>query len=400
MRNALRSKDIGTVIRNWRHHPAHGAHPVPQTELAGWLNITQGQLSRIENGRNRVRDLDKLTHYARTLGVPAELLWFEIDDPEPPPVPTTDPLRLRSGTVTAATHAAEPALTDSLLTTLDEYVLTDNLTGPHALLPIVTGQVQFVEDLEHGSRGHTRNRLHAVHARYAEFLGWLHQDAGNLPAAIEWTTRAETIAREARDGRLLSYIQMRLSNLAADTRNPQATIDLAQAALRPRTALTPRLRAIALRQLAHGLAQLGRADDCARALDLAWNNATHPDATADDLAGYCTPEYIAMEAAHCLVELGRPEQAVTTLEPRLPRWQPGNRRDLGRSLAILAVAFARTQQPDQALKVAEHALAITADTHSNRTEQQLYRVVRELHNIHSPDHAAELRIALHKTLRG
>ncbi|GAB2712987.1 helix-turn-helix domain-containing protein [Nocardia thraciensis] len=398
MRNALRSKDIGVVIRCWRHHPVHGTHPIPQAALAGWLSITQGQLSRIENGRNRVRDLDKLTRYARALGIPAELLWFDIDDPEPPPPPVTGTLRLRSGAVPAATHAAQPVLADSLLTTLDEYVLTDNLKGPHALLPIVTGQVEFVDDLEHGSRGRTRLRLRAVHARYAEFLGWLHQDAGNLPAAIEWTTRAESIARDADDGRLLSYIQMRLSNLAADTRNPQTTIDFAQTALHTATTLTPRLQAMALRQLAHGQAQLGQADNCARTLDLAWTNATHPDGAGDNLADYCTPEYIAMEAAHCMVALGRPEQAITTLEPRLPRWRPGNRRDLGRGLAILAIAFARTHQPDQALTVAAHALAITADTHSHRTEQQLHRVVRELHTAKAPDHATELRTALHHTL--
>jgi transcriptional regulator with XRE-family HTH domain len=399
MRHALRSKNIGDVIRNWRHHPAHGPQPVSQAELAGWLGITQGQLSRIENGRNRVRDLDKLNHYARVLDVPSELLWFEIDDPEPPPVPATNTLRLRSGTVAAATHATEPVLAESLLTTLGEYIVTDNLAGSHILLPIVIGQVQFIQRLEQSSRGRARAKLRTVHARFAEFLGWLHQDAGDLRAAIEWTCRAASIAREAGCDRLQAYIRMRQSNLAADAGNPQATIDFAEAALQISASLTPRLCAMALRQLAHGHAQLGKADDCVRDLDRARDYAARPEGVGDNLADYCTPEYIAMEAADCLVNLGRPEQAIIVLEPRLPNWQPGNRRDLGRGLALLALALAGTQQPDQAFDVAGHALAIAAETHSNRTELQLYRVVRELDNGGAPDHAAQLRTALRNGLR-
>ncbi|WP_280466289.1 helix-turn-helix domain-containing protein [Nocardia brasiliensis] len=395
MRNALHSKDIGAVIRAWRHHPAHGSHPIPQTELARWLDITQGHLSRIENGRNRVRDLDKLTHYALTLGVPRELLWFEIDDPEPLPRPAAHALQLRSGTVAGAA-ALQPTLANSLLTTLHEYVLTDKLTGPHPLLPIVAQQLQLIERLERTSRPRGRERLRTVRARFAEFLGWLHQDAGNLAAALAATKAAATLAHETGATQLLSYIRMRQSNLAADAGNPHAVIDLAQAALHSDVPNPPRHRAIALRQLAHGYARLGNATACVRALDQAQHYAAeHGD---DDLAGYCTSEYIAMEAASCLVELGRPEQAIEILEPQLPRWQPDNRRDLGRALTVLARALARTRQPDDALKVAAHALAITTETRSTRTEFELYRLARELHTYEAPDHAAELRIHLHKAL--
>ncbi len=337
--------------------------------------------------------------YARVLGVPAELLWFEVEDEEPPRPPATRTLRLSTGTVPATVSTPGPMLADSLLTTLDEYVLTDNLAGPHSLLPIVTQQVQFIERLEETSRGRTRTRLRAARARFAEFLGWLHQDAGHLDAAVEWTAHAVGLARELRDDRLLAYIRMRQGNLAFDADNPQATIDLAEAALRTSADLTARQRATTLRQLAHGHARLGNGDACARALGQAWENAARPGNADDDLAGYCTPEYLAMEAAQCQIALGRPDQAINVLEPRLPRWHPENRRDLGRGLTLFAVALARTRQPDKALDVAGHALAVTAETRSTRTELQLYRVVRELHVNDAHDHAAELRIALHRMLR-
>lgn len=397
MRNALRNKSIGAIFHAWRHHRAHGLHPIPQTQLARWVGITQGQLSRIENGRNRVRDLDKLVRYSRILGVPAELLWFDIGDPKSSSPAVPDPLRLRNGIVLAA-PPADTLLVDSLLTTLDEYVRTDNVAGPQLLLPIVSQQVRFVEHLMRTSRGPTQARLRVLHARFAEFLGWLHQDAGNLPAAVAWTSIAADLAGETGSGRLVAYIQMRQSNLAADCGKPQSTIALARAALHSSADLAPRQRAMALRQLADGHARLGRVADTARALDQARDQAALPECADDDLAGYCTPEYIAMEAAHCLVELGRPEQAITTLEPQLPGWHPENRRDLGRGLALLAVALARTAQPNHALDAAQHALTIIAETRSTRTELQLYRVIRELHANDAPDHAAQLRIAARNML--
>ena len=65
MREALGSWHIGQVIRAYRHHPHHGQRPLSQELVAGWLRLTQTQLSRIENGLP-VKDLDKLTDWADT----------------------------------------------------------------------------------------------------------------------------------------------------------------------------------------------------------------------------------------------------------------------------------------------------------------------------------------------
>ncbi|WP_280464983.1 helix-turn-helix domain-containing protein [Nocardia brasiliensis] len=397
MRAALRSQDMGVILRVYRHHPAHGPRGLPQTEIARWLGVTQGQLSRIENGRSRVRDLDKLIKYARLLGIPEELLWFEVADNHMEPAPSPDALVLPNGSK-IATSVPSRILAESLLDTLDQYVRTDMVTGPFSLLPVVGEQLRFVEGLEQAGGRADREKLRVVHARFAEFLGWLHQDTGNLRAADKWTASAWAIACETEDFRLHSYIRSRQSNIAADRGRPKATIDLAESALDQATALSPRLRAVALRQLAHGYAQLGRAREC----DVALRQATDQSATAaaddNDLARYCTPEFIAMEAADCWIDLGRPHHAIAALEQSLPCWLPQNRRDLGRGLSLLALAYARTGQPDQALATARHALMIVLQTHSTRTERELYRVIRELRTSGSEHHATELRSALHAIL--
>lgn len=54
MATALDSGDLGRVVRAYRLHPFHG-QPLPQATLAGWLHVSQATLSRIEQGRRRMR---------------------------------------------------------------------------------------------------------------------------------------------------------------------------------------------------------------------------------------------------------------------------------------------------------------------------------------------------------
>ena len=78
IQDALATWNMGRVIAAFRSHPHHG-RPIPQEIIAGWVGITQAQLSRIENG-TPIKDLDKLTQWAGTLGIPAHLLWFSLPE--------------------------------------------------------------------------------------------------------------------------------------------------------------------------------------------------------------------------------------------------------------------------------------------------------------------------------
>ncbi|MFF0633512.1 hypothetical protein ACFYTS_13540 [Nocardia sp. NPDC004151] len=186
--------------------------------------------------------------------------------------------------------------------------------------------------------------------------------------------------------------------VAAESGNPAIAIELARAALR-NSAELPRLRTLAL-QLAHGHALRKAGSESDRAIGQAWEATADPAAGDGDLAGYCTPEFIRMEAANSWVHLGKPEAAVETLLKALPLWQIEDRRDLGRGLALLAVAQARTGAADQALEAAARpALAIASETHSSRTLRQLHRLPGELAGSGGAGQARELRTILHRTLR-
>jgi transcriptional regulator with XRE-family HTH domain len=77
LQEAFRSRHLGRVIRAYRRHPHHGRYPLTQQLVAGWVGLTQAQLSRIESG-SAVVHLDRLIQWAYVLGIPSPYLWFKL----------------------------------------------------------------------------------------------------------------------------------------------------------------------------------------------------------------------------------------------------------------------------------------------------------------------------------
>ena len=221
----------------------------------------------------------------------------------------------------------------------------DNLAGPQSLVHVAPQQLRFVEDLLSKASGKDRKQLLYVGARYAEFAGWIYQDTGALNSAMHMSSSALDFAQELGDDTLISYILMRRSNIATDAKRPELALKLADAALSKSTSLPPRYCAVALRQRAHSFAQLDQSDECASTLELAFTFAERSVDSAKDLAQYCTPEYVEMEAAHCWIELGQADKAIGTLQHSLAGWKPEPSR-LG---ALPGPSFDRTceQRPDR-----------------------------------------------------
>jgi hypothetical protein len=67
IKSALPSQHFGHFLRTYR--TIQSPH-VTQTQLARWLGITQGQLSRIERSSTPVRDLRKLADSTDTPALP------------------------------------------------------------------------------------------------------------------------------------------------------------------------------------------------------------------------------------------------------------------------------------------------------------------------------------------
>ncbi|WP_280248739.1 helix-turn-helix domain-containing protein [Nocardia abscessus] len=400
LREALDARDIGKAIRAYRRHPHHGGRRVTQEDMARWLSITQGHLSRIEQGRVRVTNLETLSTYARILGIPPLLLWFELppDRREPVSAPQRSSAALPDRLAAAIHTPTETQLADAMLSTLAGHSVRDQLAGPHDLIRVVRHDITFIDQRLAASRdgSNGRSRLRYAAGRYAELLGWLHQDCGDLDAAESWSRIALAHATATNDVQFHAYVLMRSSNIATDAGKISFAGRFIDQALLRADALTPQQRAVLLRQQANVYAARARSGEradvmaCVEALTRAAEAAAEPAEERDDLAGYCSPAYVAMEAAQCWIELGNPEQALAILEQRMSDWSADSRRDLGMGLARLSTAHAGVGSWSEAVEFGGYAAGIVAETGSHRTLGQLRTTATVLHAAGQTGAAREL----------
>jgi tetratricopeptide (TPR) repeat protein len=239
-------------------------------------------------------------------------------------------------------------------------------------MSIVTMQACQLEQLLVRAPASLRREVLELCVRYAEFAGWLHQDAGFMLPAQSWSDRAHDYAEELGNPQLRSYVLMRKSNLATDSGRAARAISLANAALRDLEQLTPRLRAVALRQQALASALSCDETTCAAALDAAVVDASQvPVNDPTDPFPYCTSSYVLMEAGSCWLQLHRPVKAVECLEAALDGWPETFRRDRGLAMARLARALLANRELDKSCAVALDAVGVARSTASSRTNKQL-----------------------------
>src|SRR5205814_2514320 len=64
---------------------------------------------------------------------------------------------------------------------------SDNWLGPRHLATVVRDLYELIDRVRRSASGDLRRQLLDVAALYAEFCGWLPQEAGDLRGGLEWT---------------------------------------------------------------------------------------------------------------------------------------------------------------------------------------------------------------------
>jgi tetratricopeptide (TPR) repeat protein len=164
---------------------------------------------------------------------------------------------------------------------------------------------------------------------------------------------------------------MREANIAIDDGRPDRALGLTQAALRHESKLPPRVRALALIQRARAFAVQGATSESARTLDRAYGAVSLPSAGSDDLAAYCTPSYIEMEAAACWSKLGSYDAAIPIFERSIRSLPAQQRRDQGVCLARLANAYVGRGDVDSACRAGRQAVEVVGAATSQRALREL-----------------------------
>jgi transcriptional regulator with XRE-family HTH domain len=326
--------------------------------LPGSTSLTTS-LSRWENGR-----VAPGPEYRRILqrifSVSVEELGFPIEAPLVTPIPNL------------------PISNDVLeyfAALIEQHVAADNLLGSQYVAPLAEPQAQVLLNLVRQTRGKTRPKAVRMASRYQEFLGWLYQDAGRPTLAMRHTDLARDLATELDEQQLEAYLLMRKSNIALDAEEAVVAVSLADASITKSAGAHGSVRAAILRQKANSHAALGEASECAQAVDQALDAIAESGLVDnDDLAPYCTREYLAMESGKCWEQLGHADRALSAFGS-VVEGVPSSRRDEALALARWASAHVLAGDVESACTVATRAVATARVTRSAR-------MLRELRNVH------------------
>ncbi len=255
---------------------------------------------------------------------------------------------------------------------LPYYARTAALLGGRPLVNLAEKYVKVLCSGCEATHGKYRDQILAACARYAEFLGWLHQDLGNPVLSLFWTDRAMEWAMEAgTDQQFESYVLMRKADHAEQYGTAGRVIALARSALRI-TPLSPRAQALAVQQEARGYSQNGEQSlfECKldEARELIAKSGNGEDAPWGE---YCDITHIAMQEASGWIELRQFGKAIDIIETNFPRMSGSARVDSAVYRARLARAYAEAGYPDRAAEIGLAACPDASATESARAYAEL-----------------------------
>lgn len=319
MRDALASWHMGRVFRAYRTHPSHRP-PVTQQRLAGWLGLTQAQLSRLENGR-APEELSKLIRYAQILAIPQDLLWFKLPGSQPAP-PRQVAVQASCGfdssheeQVSALLRAVYantdlPAI-DQFRRQLLECQDLDGTSGASQALPRVLTVLGALRRYAVGVKPASRRDILLVAAEAAEFASWLYRDLGVPRSAEYWLDRGMEWAQECGANSMQGYILLKKSQMAYEERDAIRVLTLAQAATAQHWSLPGVVLAEVIAQEARGLAMCGEScGEVERKLDEARRRLESAHRNAEPSPGaYYDENTFLLRSAACYLEAGKPIKA-------------------------------------------------------------------------------------------
>jgi tetratricopeptide (TPR) repeat protein len=267
----------------------------------------------------------------------------------------------------------------SFASILSEYRKLGHRTSPTALLPGVISQARVLMNLARHAATPMRAQLLDLAGQYAEYAGWLAQEAGDDRAALWWTDLAVELAHQAGNRDMASHALIRKALVSMYRDDGRRTADLAAQAQQD-TAASPRIRGLAAQREAQGLALLGEDASCRSALDRAEDLlAAHtPDWAGSPLGPTSIPDPGPIAVGWCLLDLGRPAQAAEVLGSAIAAIPADASRSRARYGARQALAYSMAHEVDHACAVAREVLVLAGSVDSATIRIELRSLRRSL----------------------
>ncbi|MBQ0979977.1 hypothetical protein KBX34_18050, partial [Micromonospora sp. M61] len=247
------------------------------------------------------------------------------------------------------------------------------------------------------ARPDERSRLLILAARFAEYTGWMAQEAGDDDAAMWWTDHACDLAEAAEFHDLAAYALVRQALIMMYRHDASNTIELAR--LAQEQTQNPRVRGLAAQREAQGHALAGNYEECSRALDRARDFLSRPHIEEGPIIGTSTlSDPVTLVTAWCLHDLGRPRESAELFEFALPQIPAHAHRARARYTARYSLALAAAGETERACHEVDQVLETLARANSATIQLDLRRLMQELsrahHNLAARDVVPRLAEAL------
>jgi hypothetical protein len=391
---------FGPELRRLRHEAG-----LSLTEFSAALSYDKGHLSKVERGE-RAASPDLARRCDAFLGAHGELQRLAVrPGTEADPADTADtadvanPRPLRRGPVGAAGTAGTSALLPALRAQFDHVRALGQTTAPKVLLPLLAAQTRTVAELAAGTPSATRFPALVLASRFAEFTGWMAQEAGDGAAALAWTGEAAELARAGGDPHLGSYALVRRALVTLYAGDAVSTVELARQAQSDE--LPPRIRGLAAQREAQGHALIGDERACLRSLDRARELLGDDDARegAGPVIGTThVSDPAAMTTGWCLYDLGRPIDAAQVLDQECRRLPPHALRTRARYGFRRSLAHAASGEVEHACAIARELLGVLPAVPSATVNTDVRRLARELSRFRTSRAVRDLQPALTRVL--
>ncbi len=415
------SKSFGPELRRVRL----GAG-ISLTRFAGLVHYSKGYLSKVENGQKqptvqlarlcdavlKTNELSELLLREKQTHIPIpgqeSEAWlmrlggdgsgeFSLGDP----VPTSsgaEPVMAFSPPGSREAAGAEQHTVEAAHALFAQYRRLGQATSPAFVLPGLVAQAHGLEQMAARSGGRTREALLTVAARFAEYTGWMAQEAGDDRAALWWTDRAAQLAAAGGDQAFATYSLVRRGLVSLLRGDIAQGIELAGHALESRT--SARIRGLAAQHQAQGHALAGDHRRSMRSLDLARTLLDEDDEAvgASVVGASHLPDVVSMFTGWCLFHLGRPMDAADVYAREtacIPEHAIRSRTRYGIQRAL---ALAAAGEIDHACDVMDPLLGQIAMVHSATILADLRRMrrvlIRHPRNVAATALAAQIAAAL------
>lgn len=270
--------------------------------------------------------------------------------------------------------------------------------SPLALLPVLVAETHMLRGLAAQSPPEDAVALWRIAARYAEYVGWMAQEAGDQRHALWWTRAAVRMSELAGDDDLRPYALVRLAEATLNDDDGRQTVDLARQAQTSGSA-SARVRGLAMHREAQGHALLGDHDACfdalARSVELL-------DGRGDQLSlgSINTPDLTSMIRGWCLFDLGRPSEAATLLEAGIVDFAATSSRARSMYGVRTTLAQATAGEMDRACELLEWLAPDLLRIDSETVRHDLRQLSREFRRRSTMPRARDLMPLLGDLLRG